>query len=528
MRYWLFYLFSAVALAVPAEAHPHAFIALRTSLILNDQGLVTGVREEWQFDDNYTATALEGLDADGDGTYSAAEIAPLTDENIKSLREYDYFTVIRQKGEKQAIADVTTAIQTHDGSLLKMVMDVPLVKPIDPAKGVIQVKVYDPEFFIAYDYQKIGPFAVDGGVLPASCQVRLLPVPTDAELEQKRDFLAQQSPDWKPETEEDFGALFAQPLSVICGSAGPGFAPLFFAAANTVVIDKGKLLVQQRGGANVAFTENPVLWMMQKQRNFYGKLSAALRGLQTSSGAVWTLLSLSFFYGVFHAAGPGHGKAVISTWLLATENDLKRGVLIAFLSALIQALTAIVLVSVLFMLVASAGAVARNVSGYLESASYAMIAGLGVYLIWTAFRGSAHVLHAHDHHHDEHCGHAHVAQPQDLRDDWSMPRAFSLAFATGIRPCTGAILVLVFANSIGLYWAGIVSTLAMGFGVFLAVAIIAAVAVHARQHAVKYAAGRGNLLATMLFGTRVVGGIVIAVLGVILFAGSLNTGAGMI
>ncbi len=528
MRYMLLWLLAAIALAVPATAHPHAFIALRTSLLLNAQGLVTGVREEWQFDDTYTATALEGLDTDGDGTYSAAEIAPLTDENIKSLREYDYFTVIRQKGEKQAIADVTNASQVHDGSLLRMVMDVPLATPLDPTKGEIQVKVYDPEFFIAYDYQKADPFAVAGGALPVGCQAQLLPIPSDEELEQKRDFLAQKSPDWKPETEEDFGAVFAQPLSVSCGNAGLRSAPVFFAAANTIVIDKGKLLVQQRGGADVSFVESPGLWVMQQQRNFYGKLSGALRGLQTSPGAIWTLLSLSFFYGIFHAAGPGHGKAVISTWLLATENDLKRGVQIAFLSALIQALTAIVLVSVLFMMVASAGAVARNVSGYLESASYAMIAGLGLYLIWTAFKGNAHAQQEHDHHHDEHCGHSHVAQPQDLRGDWSLTRAFSLAVATGIRPCTGAILVLVFANSIGLYWAGIVSTLAMGFGVFLAIAFIAAVTVYAKHHAVKYAVGRGHMLSKMLFGVRMIGGVIIAVIGLILFAGSLNSGAGMI
>ena len=89
--------------------------------------------------------------------------------------------------------------------------------------------------------------------------------------------------------------------------------------------------------------------------------------------AAWTLMLLSFAYGVFHAAGPGHGKAVISTWLLATENELKRGVLISFMSAIIQALTAIVLVSVLFLVVASVGSTARDVAGVLESASYALI-----------------------------------------------------------------------------------------------------------------------------------------------------------
>ena len=111
--------------------------------------------------------------------------------------------------------------------------------------------------------------------------------------------------------------------------------------------------------------------------------SAAVPALAAS----WTLVLLSFGYGVFHAAGPGHGKAVISAWLLATENELKRGILISFMSAIIQALTAIVLVSVLFLIVASVGATARNVAGVLESASYALIGVMGLYLIWTALRG---------------------------------------------------------------------------------------------------------------------------------------------
>ena len=107
---------------------------------------------------------------------------------------------------------------------------------------------------------------------------------------------------------------------------------------------------------------------------------------------------LSFGYGIFHAAGPGHGKTVISAWLLATENELKRGIVIAFLSSIIQALVAIMLVSILFLVVASASSAARDVAGFLESASYAMIGAMGLYLIWTALR--PHAQHDHHDHHD--------------------------------------------------------------------------------------------------------------------------------
>jgi nickel/cobalt transporter (NicO) family protein len=506
--------------------------------LVDPQGLVTGVSQTWEFDDGYAQTALEGLDLDKDGKYSETEIKPLTDENISSLKEYDYFTVVRQAGIKQLAGEVTKASQSFENNVLRLTFEVPLAKPVDPHAGEIQVKVYDPEFFIAYDYAEQDPFKVQGS-LPSDCRAELKPVPTDAELEQTRNFLADKPVGWKSETEEDFGAVFARPLSVTCSGAGVVPAATLSRAESTIRIDKSKLLVQQRGAENIVpFTQSPVIWMQQQQRAFYGKLSGTLRQMRTSNAAVWTLLGLSFLYGVLHAAGPGHGKVVVSTWLLATENDVRRGVLVAFLSAFIQALTAVVLVSALFMLVASAGAVARNVAGYLEAASYAMIAALGLYLVWTAIRprhdhdqshthGKAdHDHHHHDQHHvhDQNCGHAHVASPQDVRGEWSFGKAFSLAFAVGIRPCTGAILVLVFANSLGLYWAGIASTFAMAAGVFLAISLIAAASVYARQTMIGMAGTHSSLLPKLLTAARILGGMVVAALGTILFLGSLTTG----
>ena len=147
-------------------------------------------------------------------------------------------------------------------------------------------------------------------------------------------------------------------------------------AAPAVKIDRKKLLVQPRNKdgsvSQVSFFDDPVLWAREMQQSFYSRMSGTLRQMKGSSAfaATWTLMLLSFGYGVFHAAGPGHGKAVISAWLLATESELKRGILISFMSALVQALTAIVLVSVLFLVVASVGSTARNVAGVLESASY--------------------------------------------------------------------------------------------------------------------------------------------------------------
>lgn len=329
--------------------------------------------------------------------------------------------------------------------------------------------------------------------------------------------------------------------------AAPAMAQTATEPASEIKIDKKKLLVQPRNADGspimVSFWEDPVLWVREKQQAYYGSMSGTLRQIRTESpyAAAWTLMLLSFGYGVFHAAGPGHGKTVISAWLLATENELKRGVVIAFLSSIIQALVAILLVSVLFFVVASASSAARDVAGVLESASYAMIGAMGLYLIWTALRHRAHddhhdhhahahhghAHHHHDHVHDEHCGHAHVAEAKQVRGEWSLTRAFSLAFAVGIRPCTGAILVLILANALGIYWAGVASTLVMGIGTFLTVSAIAAIAVYSRKLALRLASADGRALGWLAFALRLGGGVVIGALGTLLFLGSLGGAAGM-
>jgi nickel/cobalt exporter len=129
--------------------------------------------------------------------------------------------------------------------------------------------------------------------------------------------------------------------------------------------------------------------------------------------------------------------------------------------------------------------------------------------------------------HDEHCGHAHVAEAKQVRGEWSLTKAFSLAFAVGIRPCTGAILVLILANALGIYWAGVASTLVMAIGTFLTVSAIAAIAVYSRKLALRLASSDDRLLSWFAFTLRLGGGIVIFALGGLLFWGSLGTTMGM-
>ena len=349
-----------------------------------------------------------------------------------------------------------------------------------------------------------------------------------------------------------FAILLACSVVLALGTISSG------ARAEGAQVDSRRLMVPPKnadGTINAPpIWQDPVLWARDQQQNFYGQMSKAMKGLRQGGGwaAAYSLMLLSFGYGVFHAAGPGHGKAVISAWLLATENDLRRGVLVALMSAIVQAVTAITLVSAVLLLVSGAGSAAKDMAAYLESASFALIAVMGAYLVWTGLKAmgwrfpqmtatprsvsatagiTGHHFEitnplpaqaGHVHGPDCGCDHAHLPAAADVREAWSWGKAFSLAFAVGIRPCTGALLVLIFANALGLYWAGVLSTFVMAFGTFLTVSAVASIAVYSKKLAQRLAARDTRWLGRLATTLRLGGGIAIFLFGAVLFMASLS------
>lgn len=201
--------------AVAASAHPHVWIKNRSDVVFNDDGKITGLIVEWAFDENYSADATEGLDTDGDGAFSSSELEVLTRENLIALKEYDYFVYTKLDGKKVTYGDVTEFGQRFSQGILKMHFTVPLSEPVDPARGTFSYAIYDPSFFIAIDYPDAS--AVSSiGAKPANCTVEMKPVSGDQQTDEAREMLSEKSPDWQPETEQDFGTLFAQPVDVVC------------------------------------------------------------------------------------------------------------------------------------------------------------------------------------------------------------------------------------------------------------------------------------------------------------------------
>jgi nickel/cobalt exporter len=269
-----------------------------------------------------------------------------------------------------------------------------------------------------------------------------------------------------------------------------------------------------------------------KQQEFYRALSAALRGMKTDPWQLGWLVGISFLYGVFHAAGPGHGKAVISAYMIANETELRRGVLISFMSAFLQGATAIVVTGAGFLVLRGTVFTMNDATRWLEVASFAAIMVFGLYLLYRktrsmfarpviAFGGPAlalaghghghdhvHASHSHKHDHDHShgynhahshagevcsvCGHAHAPTPGMVSGEkFSLADAWSAIVAVGLRPCTGALFVLTFSFLNGLYIGGLLSVLAMSLGTAITVSLLATLSVTAKDLALRYA-GNGS------------------------------------
>jgi nickel/cobalt transporter (NicO) family protein len=301
-------------------------------------------------------------------------------------------------------------------------------------------------------------------------------------------------------------------------------------------------------------------WVLDQQQKLQRILAMSVKSLKTENpiAGAFTLAGLSFLYGILHAVGPGHGKTIISSYVVANEETARRGVMISFIAAAMQALTAVALVALLLFGLNASGLQINAWSNQLESVSYALIALVGLYLLatqsmrlWRGWRGvpaaqaaeaqvahshaehhrhqhdhdAAHRNHGHDHHQHHHApGEAcdHIVDARQLAGPFSWRKVMAVVFSVGVRPCTGAILVLVFAVTQGVFWAGVAATFAMAFGTAITVAVLATLALGSRELALKLG-GANSTWANAVWTTCTIGGaIVIVLFGAILFAASLG------
>jgi nickel/cobalt transporter (NicO) family protein len=315
--------------------------------------------------------------------------------------------------------------------------------------------------------------------------------------------------------------------------------------------------------SEMSFTEKATARMIEVQRDLHRKLIQTLHDLRNAPSAhsVMMLALLGFFYGIFHAAGPGHGKAVITAYLLTQPTDLARGIRLSVAAALVQGLSAITLVLVFVGLLGWMISDTLGQIRQLELASFLLLALVGAWLclralraMWRLWRQASPVMDPRavvttkgaalsgmhftpllangpgipavqetgssrmrgSTHERCGCGTAHHVDMSDQQGTW-----LATVLAVGIRPCTGAVVVMVMASLLGFWLAGVAAVLAMSVGTAITVSLFAILAVQARdwtRRRFRHRPYRGLRYAGAMAGFA--GGALILMVGWILFLGA--------
>jgi ABC-type nickel/cobalt efflux system permease component RcnA/ABC-type uncharacterized transport system substrate-binding protein len=568
---------------LPALAHPHIFIEARATITFNDAGEVVGVHNSWTFDEAYSSWAVQGLDTNFDGTYSREELQPLADDNMEGLGGYEYYTFAGEGRDNlkfgfgsNPVMEMTDGRQTLD-------FDVALGTPYS-IQDHLELAINDPEYYVAITFANAGTVQLVNA--PANCSVSLTdPEPMSDALQQQLTDLGPDVTALPPELAQQMrgvqGAILVNcPGGSATGKAAPvAVEPLTALDAVTQVAQSSPTVVTTSdrpiGGPPpepglVLPADGPLGWVRQAQADFYQSMIGSLDALKEDWTAFWLLGGLSFLYGVLHAAGPGHGKVVISSYVLANEAQVRRGVWLSFLSAMLQSLVAIAFVLVAALVLGLTSMAMNDAAHWIGVLSYGLIALLGLWLVARkVFRlehrhahtetgpsmrslarqhlgEPAHALvsgapprthfqpkaldaygrapgHAHyGHNHaddDEHHGHAHVVTPDQISGGWR--EQLGVVLAVGLRPCSGALIVLAFALSQGLLAAGIVAVLLMGLGTAITTGALAALAVGAKGLARRLAGADNPVTGAILWWVELLGAFAVLGFGAVLLLASL-------
>jgi ABC-type nickel/cobalt efflux system permease component RcnA/ABC-type uncharacterized transport system substrate-binding protein len=556
-----------------AEAHPHIWIDAKARVSFNDAGELVAIHNTWTFDEAFSVWQIQGLDTDGDGLTSPEEMQDLADENLQGLAEYGFYTLA---GEADATLPMASL---HDGRFEFKDNRSTFTFGIEPQepnriKGRFELAIADPEYYVAINFADLADVTLENA--PAGCTLdmeppRELPPEVQARLGELSADVTTLPPDLEAAVRGAQGAIV-----IDCSQAAAAAPPAATALEAVTQVAAAKPAMPfggppQEPGFRISRT-GPLGWLVAAQEQFYKSLTAALGTLRTDWTAFWVLGGLSFLYGVFHAAGPGHGKVVIGSYMLANERQMRRGIALSFGSGLLQAAVAVAVVGVAAAMLQLSTSAMDLAVVWIERGAYAIMALLGLWLVarklfgpghrheapdlaakahaelhagephyvppgelalqfqsavaaaggrdpYGRARGHAHHGHPHHDHDDAQPHHHHAVMAEQTGGDWR--EQLGVVLSAGLRPCTGALLVLVFALSQGIFLAGVVSAFLMGLGTAITVSVLAIVAVSAKGLARRYAEGGGSLGLQLVSAAELVGALVVLGFGVAMLLATL-------
>ena len=190
-----------------ATAHPHVWVTAASELIYGPDGSVTAIRHAWAFDDMFSTYALQGIATRKKGVYTRAELAPLAQTNVESLKEFNFFTFAKADGKKAKFQEPVDYYLEYRDSLLTLHFFLPLKTPVKPRE--LALEVFDPAFFIDFKFAEKGPVVLVGA--PAACQMQFQR-PNDGTANAQK--LGEQS--FAGGDNSNFGMMFANKITVQC------------------------------------------------------------------------------------------------------------------------------------------------------------------------------------------------------------------------------------------------------------------------------------------------------------------------
>lgn len=275
------------------------------------------------------------------------------------------------------------------------------------------------------------------------------------------------------------------------------------------------------------------------QREVNQQMSALLQAVAADPArAGGSLLAFSFIYGVLHALGPGHGKVVITTWLATHPSKLRSGIGLTLAASLLQGLVAIALVVVVLTLLALPARQLHLSGFWLEKGSYVLVGLLGVMLCWRAAKKLRALLRRpafksftphHVHHASCGCGHQHMPAPERLAADGDWRAKLAIVLSMGMRPCSGAIMVLLFSKVVGVFGWGVASALAMAAGTSITISLLALLVHGFRQMAVRLSANKTPVLWRQVGWTTLAlaGGAILVAAAVVMWISAVPAARGL-
>ena len=292
-------------------------------------------------------------------------------------------------------------------------------------------------------------------------------------------------------------------------------------------VDAGQPSAESLAGTPqaVAIWDQTATWIWTKQNEFLLQLTQELGSMRGQNSVGWALVLMSFVYGVLHAAGPGHGKVVLTTYLMTHRSRLNRGIAMGAAAAFLQGVTALLIVYVPIGLAGRLPIETESASLWATRVSFAMLALVGLYLLIRAARAvpacvrqlrgePGEVRHDHaDQAEGEGGSCRHLPSAAEIDTAGSRHAAAGLVLAIGLRPCTGAVFVLVIAAVMDLIWHGALSVIAMSTGTAITIVTLAVIATKARDLASEMVAHRSPLWTLAAAGLGAVGGALLLLMG---------------